>query len=61
MFWLKKFINFDKDMNIFYDNIWLDDQKVVIKIPLLEKNDLNTNVKVEKFNLANKVFLLAYD
>ncbi len=48
-------------MNIFYDNIWLDDQKVVIKIPLVEKNDLYTNIEVEKFNLANKVFLLAYE
>ena len=48
-------------MKIFYDNIWLDDQKVVIKIPLLEKNDLYTDIEVEKFNLANRVFLLAYE
>lgn len=58
---MKKFINFDKNMNIFYDNIWLDDQKVVIKIPLMEKRDLNNNIEVEEFNLANKVFLLAYE
>ena len=58
---MKKFINFDKSVNLLCDNIWLDDQKVVIKIPLLEKKDLNNNIKVEKFNLANKVFLFAYE
>ncbi|MFX1339361.1 MAG: hypothetical protein ACFFDK_12185 [Promethearchaeota archaeon] len=61
---MKKFLNFDKTLKVFYDNIWLDDQKIVIKIPLLEKKDkkdLKSTIEVERFNLANKVFLLAYE
>ena len=58
---LKKFINFDKNKKIFYDNFWIDEQKLVVKISLLENQNLEENLKVEEFNLANNVFLLAYD
>lgn len=58
---LKKFIEIDKSAKIFYDNLWLDDFKIAIKIPLLEKYDLNNRIKFEKFNLVNKIFLFAYD
>lgn len=58
---LKKFINFDKNRKIFYDNIWINEEKIVIKMPLLEDQDLKDNLKIEEFNLANKVFVLAYD
>ena len=50
---------------MFYDNIWLDEQKIVIKMPLTGKSysekypDLD--FKIEEFNLANYTYLLAYD
>lgn len=58
---LKKFINFDKNRNIFYDNLWINEEKIVVKMPLLEDHDLKYNLKIEEFNLANNVFILAYD
>ncbi len=30
---VKKFIDFDKDKRIFYNNLYLDEFKIVIKIP----------------------------
>jgi hypothetical protein len=62
---LKKFINFDKSMNMFYDNIWLDEQKIVIKMPLTKKDDpdnfLSWDIRIEEFSLVNNIYLLAYD
>ncbi|MFX1259338.1 MAG: hypothetical protein ACFFAN_15900 [Promethearchaeota archaeon] len=58
---MKKFIDFDKKKTILYDNIWLDEKNFVIKIPLLEKKTLENDLKIEKFNLANHVYLLGYD
>ena len=59
-----KFIDFDKQKEIFYDNIWIDEQKLVIKMPLTRKNysdkDPN-NFKIEEFNLVKYTYLLAYD
>ena len=57
---LKKFIDFDKNGSVFYNNLWLDDQKVAIKIPILEENLLNGDLKIEKFDLAKYTFLLTY-
>lgn len=57
---LKKFIDFDKNRRVFYNNLWLDDQKVAIKIPILEENLLNGDLKIEKFDLAKYTFLLTY-
>ena len=58
---LKKFINFDKNRKIFYDNLWINEEKIVVKMPLLEDQDLRDNLKIEEFNLANNIFILAYD
>ena len=33
-----KFIDFDKKKGMFYDNIWLDEHKIVVKMPLTREN-----------------------
>jgi len=57
----KKFIDFDKYDKIFYDNLWLDDHKIAIKIPLLDNPFLKSNLKIEKFDLSKYNYILAYD
>ncbi|MHA1491752.1 MAG: hypothetical protein ACTSRI_19115 [Promethearchaeota archaeon] len=57
---LSKFIDFDKDKNIFYNNIYLEDFKFVIKIPLLEKASTRKDIKIKKFDLTKYTFLLSY-
>ena len=55
----RKFIDFDKNRRKFYNNLYLDDAKLVIKIPLIgEKGE---ELKVEKFDLTKYTYLLSYD
>ena len=57
---IKKFIDFDKDTNLFYNNIYLSDFQIVIKIPLIEKENFQQETKIEKFSLVNDVYLTSY-
>ena len=57
-----KFLDFDKDSKIFYNNIYLEDLKFVIKMPLavLRKDQNIRELKIEKFDLCKYTYLLAY-
>jgi hypothetical protein len=57
---IQKFIDWDKCKNIFYDNIYLEKQKIVIKMPLIPTEDSNANIKVKKFDLGKYTFLINY-
>ena len=61
--YLNKFIDFNKNKMIFYNNLYLEDLKMVIKIPLRFSNRkrLIDDIKVEHFNLANSIYLFSYD
>jgi len=58
---LAKFIDFDKNHKIFYDNIYLDEFKFVIKIPLYAEEESNQDIKIKKFDLTKYTYLLSYD
>ena len=36
---MNKFLDFDRDKNIIYYNIFLNDNEIIIKIPLISKSD----------------------
>ena len=57
-----KFLDFDKNSKIFYNNIYLEDLKIVIKMPLasLRKDQNSRDIKIEKFDLCKYTYLLAY-
>jgi len=57
---IKRFIDIDKDTNLFYNNLFLNDFKIVIKIPLIEKGYSQPEIKIEKFSLVNDVYLTSY-
>jgi hypothetical protein len=65
---VNKFIDFDKSKNIFYDNLYICDQKIVVKIPICKKlrkkqnriADTNRDVKIERFNLTKYTYLISY-
>ena len=57
---IKRFIDFDKDTNILYNNIYLNNFKIVIKIPLDEKENSQPEIKIEKFSLVNDIYLTSY-
>ena len=65
-----KFIDFDDENEMFYDNIYLNDYKLVVKIPMagksnvdvkIEKTKKEQDIKVEKFDLTKYTYLLCYD
>jgi len=62
---LKKFIDFDKSKKLFFDNLYLIDEKFVIKIPIVEKEkiceEINNKIKIEKFDLTKYIYLITYE
>ena len=58
---LSKFIDFDKNHNIFYNNLYIEDYDFVIKIPLALRKEIQEKIKIEKFNLAKYIYLLDYE
>ena len=59
---ISKFIDLDKKNEIFYDNIYLKNEKLVIKIPLPSPDTQfsEENIKIEKFDLPKYTYLLDY-
>ena len=57
-----KFIDFDKYEKIFYNNLYLNEFKIVIKIPCvsIEKECENNEIKIEKFDLGKYNYLVSY-
>ncbi|MFX1388941.1 MAG: hypothetical protein ACFE9Z_02630 [Promethearchaeota archaeon] len=58
---LQKFIDWDKFENIFYNNFYLENYKLVIKIPLLPQEKNEKDLRIKKFNLEKYTFLISYD
>ena len=58
---IQKFIDWDKFENIFYNNLYLENYKIVIKIPLIPKREPKNEIKIKKFNLEKYTFLISYD
>ena len=58
---ISKFLDFDKNKSIFYDNIYLDEYKIVVKVPLTDKQKAERDMKINKFDLTKYTFLLSYD
>jgi hypothetical protein len=59
---LKKFIDYDKHNEIFYDNLYIDRYKIVVKIPLIKrKNGFSKKIKISEFDLGKYTYLLSYD
>jgi hypothetical protein len=57
----RKFIDYDKLEEIFYDNLYLDEFKLCVKIPIISKPDhQKRDLVVNKFNLERYSYLLSY-
>jgi len=61
--YLKKFVDYDKENGLLYDNLYLDDIKFVIKIPFRDsrKEGLINNIRIAKFNLTDSIYISNYD
>ncbi|MFX0057924.1 MAG: hypothetical protein ACFE85_10865 [Candidatus Hodarchaeota archaeon] len=54
------FIDWDKYKNMFYNNIYLDDYKIVIKMPLIQRKKSKKDIKIKKFDLTKYTYLCSY-
>lgn len=57
---MNKYIDFDKNNEVFYYNLYSKDVKFVIKIPIYRFKNKNKKkeIKIEKFDLTKYTFLL---
>ena len=58
---ISMFIDWDKYKNRFYNNLYLEDYKLVIKIPLIKDKTTIDDLKIKKFNLAKYTYLVSYE
>lgn len=57
---IRRFIDWDKCTNIFYNNIYLENCKFVIKMNLIPKENLEEDIKIKKFDLGKYTYLCSY-
>jgi len=55
---MNKYIDFDKNNEVFYYNIYSKDVKFVMKIPIYGFRNKKKEIKIEKFDLTKYTFLL---
>jgi hypothetical protein len=55
------FIDWDKYKNRFYNNLYLEDFKIVIKMPLIHEKKLGMDIKIKKFDLTKYTYLISYE
>ena len=58
---IQKFLDWDKFKNVFYNNVYLKNCKMVIKMPLHLREGLEDKIKIKKFKLEKYIFLISYD
>lgn len=54
---MKNFIDFDKSEGVVYTNYYMDDSKIVLKVPIGQ----NYKVKIDEFNFTKYNCLVHYD
>ncbi|TFG00127.1 MAG: hypothetical protein EU541_03140 [Promethearchaeota archaeon] len=58
---ISRFLDLDKDKSRFYNNIYLENLDLVIKIPFTEKpSESPHRIKIEKFDLTKYIYLVDY-
>jgi hypothetical protein len=55
------FIDWDKYKNRFYNNLYLEDFKFVVKMPLIQNEQVDLDIKIKKFDLTEYTYLISYD
>ena len=58
---ISMFLDWDKYENCFYNNLYLEEYKIVIKIPLIIDKPITDDLKIKKFNLTKYTYLVSYD
>ncbi len=57
---IKKYIDFDKNSSELYNNYYLNNQKIVLKIPIKKYGKIDVIPEIDKFQIENSVFITSY-
>lgn len=57
---ISMFIDWDKYKNRFYNNLYLEDWKFVVKMPLIQNEPVDLDIKIKKFDLTEYTYLISY-
>ena len=58
---IKQFIDFDRNNKIFYVSYYLDEYKIVLKIPMVLDRIQDVDIKIDNFNIAKYIYLTHID
>ena len=58
--YLQKFIDWDKFENIFYNNVYIENYKIVLKMKLIDRDNSEKDFKIKKFDLEKYTYLCSY-
>ncbi len=60
---IDKFIDYDKNTNKYFNNVYVTQEKIVIRMPFLNKQKRQpfpNDTKYEDFSLSNRIFIASY-
>ncbi len=57
---LQKFIDWDKFENTFYNNVYIENYKIVLKMKLIDRDNSEKDFKIKKFDLEKYTYLCSY-
>ena len=55
------FLDFDKNKHVFYNNLYIDEYKLVVKTPINKREKHEFNTKIEEFDLTKYTYLTHYE
>jgi len=58
---ISMFIDWDRYKNRFYNNLYLEDYKIVVKMPLIHQSEEERKIKIRKFDLTKYTYLVSYE
>ncbi|KKM08147.1 hypothetical protein LCGC14_1726760 [marine sediment metagenome] len=58
---IKRFLDFDRNNKIFYDSHYLDEYKIVLKIPIDLDGSQDVDTKIDNFDIAKYIYLTQID
>ncbi len=54
---IKKYIDFDKNSSELYNNYYLNNQKIVLKIPINSYGEFDDYIEIDEFKIKNSIFI----
>lgn len=59
-FALNRFLDYNRSTHQLFENVYLKEQKLVIKIPLNGNHNNNLDIIIEQFDLTKYLYLVSY-